>query len=56
MREWWWRFRYAVRMWWIVPWMKGSDAWDAAWAMEWDDVKDYTPSESVDEELSYWTE
>lgn len=53
MREWWWRVRY---VWYFrratgFPW---SFCVSAAWAGDY--WPDYTPAESVDEELTYWTE
>lgn len=53
LKEWWWRVRcsvhYCIRLRSVRRW-----AWEAAW--EGDYWPDYTPSEAVDEELSYWTD
>lgn len=53
MAEWWWRLRcaywYCVRLRTLRSW-----AWSCAWAGEYD--PEMTPHESVDEELSYWSE
>lgn len=51
--EWWWRVRCAVvfcRRLRCSPWF----AWQSAWAGDY--WPEYTPTESVDEELTYWSD
>ena len=51
--EWLWRLRCAFWFWRLVPWMGPQDAWSTAWAGDYD--PEYTPRETVLEELSYMT-
>jgi hypothetical protein len=53
LKECWWRVRCAVVFWRRLR-CSPLFAWQSAWAGDY--WPDYTPTESVDEELTYWIE
>lgn len=52
MREWIWRFRFALRLW--RRGARWADSRDAAWGGDYD--PEYSPEGAADDELSYWSE
>lgn len=53
LKEWWWRFRFALRLCWRLRSIRRW-AWEAAW--QGDYHPEYPPFYAADEELSYWAD